>query len=526
MKLKNLIAPLCGMLAVIGTTACGSEKTEVKVEPANPTINVEPSNPTINVEPANPTINIINQTTKKADLKYVFLFIGDGMSYPQIQSASYYLSATKTGIDNGNKKDVILSGNDTLGFMNFQTTGTARTYDATSFAPDSASTATSIATGEKTWSGSINVSTSFDRKYETIAEKLKDQKNFKIGIVSSVNLNHATPAAFYAHQNSRNSYDAISDELIASDFDYFAGGRLLGNYQEKYQKAEENGYVFCDTRTEVEALKPGQKAIIQSEVIADGGAMSYAMDYSENELKLKDYVKKGIEQLDNENGFFMMCEGGKIDWACHANDAAAAIHDTIDFANAVDEAVKFYNNHKEETLILVTGDHETGGLSIGYAGTDYNTYMTNLANQKISFKKFDTDYVSQYKSARTEFTTVLNDVKSQFGLVAKSDPAAATTRAQLVLTDSEYAKLEQAYNDTLNGYENTYENKILYGGYTPLSVTLTHILNNKSGISFSSYAHTGLPTAVFAQGNGAENFGGFYDNTDIYKKMASLVSVC
>ena len=110
--------------------------------------------------------------------------------------------------------------------MNFEVAGSAVTYDACSFAPDSASTATSIATGEKTYSGMINVDITGKEEFETIAEKLHSQKDWKVGIISSVNLNHATPAAFYAHQASRNDYYEIGLELIESDFEYFAGARF------------------------------------------------------------------------------------------------------------------------------------------------------------------------------------------------------------------------------------------------------------------------------------------------------------
>ena len=105
--------------------------------------------------------------------------------------------------------------------------------------------------------------------------------------------------------------------------------------------------------------------------------------------EVKSYaLEKGIEVLDNETGFFMMCEGGKIDWACHANDAATTIHDVLAFSEAVQVAIEFAEEHAEETLILVTGDHETGGLSIGYAETNYDTYLTNFNHQKISFQSF------------------------------------------------------------------------------------------------------------------------------------------
>ena len=141
-------------------------------------------------------------------------------------------------------------------------------------------------------------------------------------------------------------------------------------------------------RAEAEALTAADgKAIVVAETLADSDAMSYANDRDQGEWALADYVKKGIEVLDNDTGFFMMVEGGKIDWACQANDAGSTFSDTVALADAVDEALKFYEQHPDETLILVTGDHETGGLTIGYAGTDYDTYLDNLENQKISYAK-------------------------------------------------------------------------------------------------------------------------------------------
>lgn len=84
------------------------------------------------------------------------------------------------------------------------------------------------------------------------------------------------------------------------------------------------------------------------------------------------------------------------------NDAVSTISDTLALDDAVAKAVEFYEKHPDETLILVTGDHETGGLTIGYAGTDYDTFLTNFDNQKISYAKFDSDYVAAYKENRTD----------------------------------------------------------------------------------------------------------------------------
>lgn len=460
--------------------------------------------------------------------KYIFMFIGDGMSYPQIQATADYYSA----LNDTNNND-ILDNTKVLNFMKFPVAGSATTYDSTSFCPDSASTATSLSTGHKTYSGTINMDETFTTEYETITEKLKEQYGYKVGIITTVNLNHATPAAYYAHQSSRKNYYEIGLEMVESNFDYFAGGALLkptgANDDQKdiYKVAEDAGYNVIKTQAEAEKLTANDgKSIVIAETLADSDSMSYNKDSKKGEWTLADYVEKGIEVLDNDTGFFMMVEGGKIDWACHANDAGSTISDTAALSFAVAEAVEFYNQHPDETLILVTGDHETGGLTIGYAGTNYDTYLTNLKNQKISYAKYDSDYVAKYKENGTSFEKVLKDVQKLFGLVAPEN-ATDKTNPNLILSDWEMEKLKAAYDKTMNGGEEelTDEEYILYGTYEPLSVTITHILNNKSGINFSSYSHTGLPVAVFAKGAGQELFGGYYDNTDIYNKLALLTNV-
>ena len=449
------------------------------------------------------------------------------MSYPQFQAASDYLGAlADTGSDD------ILDGNVPLTFMNFPVAGSAVTYDSSSFCPDSASTATSLSTGYKTYSGTINMDETATVSYETISEKLHAQLGWKVGVISSVNLNHATPAAFYAHQAKRSNYYEIGQELVASNFEYFAGGGLLkptGPDKDKtslYDLAADAGYKVVMTQAEAEAVTSADgKVLIIDEHLADSDAFAYENDRADGNWALSDYVKKGIEVLDNDTGFFLMVEGGKIDWACHANDAGSTIADTIALSDAVDEAVAFAQQHPDETLILVTGDHETGGLTIGYAGTDYDTFLTNLEHQKISYAKFDSDYVAKYKENNTSFDEVMKDVTALFGL--KTEGAEDDT---LVLTAYELDKLKAAYEATMDAGRADADpanqaEYVLYGSYEPLSVTITHILNNKSGVNFASYAHTGLPVAVFAQGSGQDLFEGFYDNTQVYHKLAGLLGV-
>lgn len=260
------------------------------------------------------------------------------------------------------------------------------------------------------------------------------------------------------------------------------------------------------TQAEAEKLTAEDgKSIIIGETLADSDSLSYANDRAADEWALSDYVEKGIEMLDNDNGFFMMVEGGKIDWACHANDAGSTISDTVALGCAVSEALDFYYQHPDETLIVVTGDHETGGLTIGYAGTNYDTFLTNLKNQKLSYAKFDSDYVAKYKENSTSFDDVMKDITRLFGLKAPAgtaEKAAQTDNADkhpesdndgtLELTEYEYRLLKDAYTATMTrtGDEEIGQAEyVLYGSYEPLSVTVTHLLNNKSGVNFASYAY-------------------------------------
>lgn len=374
--------------------------------------------------------------------------------------------------------------------------------------------------------------------FTTITEQIRDNTDMKIGVISSVNLNHATPAAFYAHVPSRSRYYDIGLELVASGYDYFAGGALLkpdGTEEQAnlYDLAAQAGYTVARTQADAEKLTHADgRVLIVTEHMADSDSLDYEIDRAEDVWALSDYVAKGIELMDGDNGFFLMCEGGKIDWACHANDAGSVIWDVLAMDKAVQVAMEFAAQHADETLIIVTGDHETGGLTIGFAGTDYATYLDNIKNQHISYAKYDADYVSAYKANGTSFEDAMKDVEALFGLYLPEDAEQAANET-LVLNDYETGLLRDAYDVTMNGYAvdtegNTVQTQgeyISYGTYTPFSVTVTHLLNNKSGINFASYAHTGLPAAVFAQGAGADSFAGFYDNTDIHDKLCELLGL-
>ncbi|KUK92729.1 MAG: Alkaline phosphatase [Thermotogales bacterium 46_20] len=450
--------------------------------------------------------------TTLAGPKYVFLFIGDGMALPQINAAQLFLSSSF--------EDAVTPK---LNMLRFPVQGMTTTYSSNSFITDSASAGTAIATGRKTNDGVISMDPTLTESYQTVAEFAKS-RGMKVGIISSVSIDHATPAVFYAHEKSRNNYYSIGLQAVTSNYDLFGGGSFnrpdnKGKDRNLFEIAVENGFTVVRTQEEFESLESVEgKVIITNEVIPGSGAMAYEID-RENEFSLADITAKAIQLLSNDNGFFIMVESGKIDWACHANDAAASAGDTIAFDKAIAEAIKFYNEHPEDTLIVVTGDHETGGLTLGFAGTKYVANVPTIGNQKMSYEAFDALLSSEKALGKLNtFEDLLVLVEDNFGLVTTGKPQG------IPLNDTEIERLREAFGYYVNGSvpkdSRTY---ILYGGYNPVSVTLTHILNEKAGLGWTSYSHTGVPVATFAMGVGQEMFAGFYDNTDIGKNLFKLL---
>ena len=508
LRLKTVVAVVFCLLLVF-LAACSA--------PAAPSESAAPSAE----EPSVQEIGLPAHIKEPNVPKFVFLFVGDGMSFAQVNAAQIF----KGG---GDGREPAIGS---LSFTQFPVTGMATTFDETSVCPDSASTATALSCGIKTKSGVIGMTGDKETPTESITEMLKNDGK-KIGIVSTVSLNNATPAAFYAHVGSRGDYHDIALQMPDSGVDYFGGGSLVnpagakGDEQDVFELLEQNGYTIADTKEEIAALDSSLgKVYAVSPALQTKGAMPFALDAAQDDLKLADFVRAGIRVLDNDDGFFMVCESGMIDWACHANDAATSIAETLVLEEAVSAAVNFAQAHPDETLILVTGDHETGGMALGYAGTGYNTNYSLLSGQTVSYSAFDKIFETMKKEKpNLLMSDVLPVIKQHFGLISPDDAEAALEEnAARVLTADDYEKLAEALEASLNGPPDTAEARLLYGGYEPLTVTLTHLLNNKAGIGWASYVHTGGLVPVYAYGAGAETFSGSYDNTDIFKK---LVNVC
>lgn len=317
---------------------------------------------------------------KKA--RYVFYFIGDGMGFTSVALTEYY---------NGYANH--LWGAVPLSFTTFPILGTATTFSESNLITDSAAAGSALATGEKTSNETISMSSDSSRELKSIATVAKE-KGFKVGITSTVGLNHATPAAFYAHNSDRHNYYEIALDICDSGFDLFAGGGLIdhdgtnGDRRSAFEIISESGYSIAEGMEEFLKIRDkGQKIFLIQEEGDEKECLPYAIDAEEDDLSHADLVKASIaclyEEERSDKGFFIMSEGGKIDWACHANDAKSAVLEIMSMAEAVEVALEFYRQHPEETLIVVTADHETGGLAMGDE-SGYNLYFEKLKGQKSS----------------------------------------------------------------------------------------------------------------------------------------------
>ncbi len=448
--------------------------------------------------------------------RYIFYFIGDGMGPNQVYLAELYQK--------------YLTGQDkSLHIDKIPVTGMYTTHAINRLITCSAAAGTAMATGTKTSPGTLGLTASHDKKLKTIAEELHE-KGFKIGIVTSVSPDHATPAAFYAHQPQRDAYYQISIDLANSDFEYFAGGdyrSIFAGQGSKNSKlyAVEKGYKLVNSIDDFNKLTSSSgKIIVLSPVISKGFSLPYTIDSQTNIINLTDFTLKGIELLNNANkGFFMMIEGGKIDWACHRNDPGATLHEMLAFDDAIGEALNFYNENQQNTLIIVAADHETGGLAMGYTITGYELYIERLKNQKISAEKFE-EIIKTIKekdfSLEKKWKETLKSITLNFGLNS-SQPG-------MELTNEELSLLRKAFDLSMSNVKiknDDDQNLVLYGEYDPLVVEVTRLLSHKCGIDWTTFEHTGMPLPIRAIGAGSEKFTGYFDNTDIPKKILETVGL-
>ena len=457
-------------------------------------------------------LSAIGYSQTKQNAKYVFLFIGDGMGVNQVYATEMFLNAKAGEI----KSERLL--------MNlFPVNSNMTTYSASSYVTTSGSAATAMSTGHKTNNGILGKSPDKKTAYENISQKAK-KAGFKVGILSSVMIDHATPAAFYAHQNSRNMYYEISMELPNYGIDYFGGGGFhhpkgkKGNLPDSYENAIEKGYTIANTKEKISQLKKGDDKIIAiNPEMYPTGEFYWEIDQKEAAFSLADFTKKGIEVIDNDKGFFMMVEGGKIDWACHGNDGATMIHEVLAFNDAVKEAYEFYKKHPDDTLIIVTADHETGSM---YTGINYETHPELLKYQKISVQEFKRKMTElEDTNPELSFKALLNLIQADFGL--------GNSKIGLALDKKEVALLKSAYNKQFkeNKKVNADADYLSINNVKSIAETAAYILNKKAGITWGSHDHSGTPIPVRVIGKGQEEFTNYLDNTDLPKIIEKVMGM-
>ncbi len=332
---------------------------------------------------------------KKA--KYVFYFIGDGMGFSHISLTEGYL-ATKEG----------KIGNNPLCFTQFPVMGMATSYSANRYITCSSAAGTALATGSKTNNGMLGTAPD-SSNLTSIAYKIHNA-GFPVGITTSVTIDHATPGSFYANSTARSDYYSIAQQLAASGFEFFGGGGFYGakdpREKEKslYDVVGEAGYTFAFGTDEYKEKKAGaEKMVLFQKGDKKNNDLPYVAERVEGDLELPQVVEAAVDFLNNEDGFFLMVEGGKIDWAAHSNELQGTIFELLDFDQAIQVAYKFYQQHPDETLIVVTADHETGGVTLGRGkgyvydlsvvdkvadnaveGSDVSNYMSGISKDSLS----------------------------------------------------------------------------------------------------------------------------------------------
>ena len=414
--------------------------------------------------------------------KYIFYFIGDGMGPSHVRGTELFYSELF-------KQEVRLP------FTTFPQVALVTTHSASNGVTDSAASGTALATGSKANNGYIGVDANGEEVY-SIAHKAKE-KGLAVGIATTVPINHATPAAFYAHNKSRNNYHEIAQWMLTASYDFYAGGDAKCTNEQRevlYSKAEEQGYTIARGYSDYKAkADDAEKMMLYQKNVAE--ELPYAIDneYHNVDLNLCNITRAGIEFLYNKNkdGFFFMVEGGKIDYASHNDDAATVFYEVLGFSSAIEAALEFYKQHKEETLIVVTADHETGGLVLGYNG-NYALYFKELTKQKVS----------------------VNKLQAMLGALG------TTTWGKV----NEVVK-ENTGVDIRGNHDKNESIEMTSGLAGRIAAEAIYDIDRKAAISWASGNHSGTYVPLYAIGCGADEFHGVMDNTDIPKTIEKIADL-
>ncbi len=445
----------------------------------------------------------------EGQVKYVFYFIGDGMGVNQINVTETYLAALKGRI-----------GIEPILMSEFPVVGIVNTYSATNGVTDSAAGGTALASGYKTKNGAIGVLEDLQTPCTSIAAWAK-QSGKAVGIATTVAITHATPASFYAHQPKRSMYYEIGQDLCKSGFDFFAGCDFhRPNTKEGEptlrEQAKAAGYTIL-TGGYKEYQKKGKKSekliMLQSDEQNEklgSDHLPYALDQTKNDLTLEQIVRAGINYLSSKStdGFFFQIEGGMIDYACHRNDIGNAINEVLDLDKAVKVAYEFYQQHPDETIIVISADHETGGLAMGTGPYELHTDLLRFQHKSIDELKWMLGEL--YKKAPKKFDRVAVEkvLREEMGF-----------GAGIALSDKQQERISRRWEAIEKAIA---DGQKVQDRINDLGETVKHILSEVAMISWASGGHSNGYVPIYAIGPGTEVFQGRIDNIEIAPAMAKI----
>lgn len=297
----------------------------------------------------------------------IILMIGDGMGVPQISTAFYFEDRTSN-------------------FERFKSIGFHKSSSTSHWITDSAAGATAFSIGEKTYKRAIGVSADTVPK-ETILEILQN-KGYKTGLISLTSITHATPASFYAHVKDRDMHEEIAEQLVVSNVDFFAGGGKKYFNQRKDAKDLFKELANRQYNVDILALSKPNASTKNAFILTEEGLPSKIDGRGDF---LKEATENALHYFDQANQpFFMMIEGSYIDWGGHAENAEMVISEVSDFDRTLGTVLDFVESHPN-TLLVVTADHETGGVSVGkFYETDKESGRKTEVPQKVGVY-FNTD---------------------------------------------------------------------------------------------------------------------------------------
>ena len=440
--------------------------------------------------------------------KYVFYFIGDGMCFNHILGTEQY-NTEKAGA-----KETLR-----LNFTQFETRNFVTNYSASHLVTDSAAAGTALATGSKTGNAHIGVDIE-GNELRSLADVASEQ-GYKVGLVTNVGINHATPSCFYGHTADRFGFPKLVDDYIASDVAFIAGSTIMdmksGPQDPKYkpittaelaERVRNAGILLTNNAEEAGNVKGERVALVAND--KENKHVPYVIDRKGGELTLLDCSRAAIKYLSNnaKDGFFLMIEGGKLDYAAHEQDAVTTFYEVNEFAHTVELALEFAKQHPDETLIVVTSDHETGGMSLGW--DHYEIRMNVLMEQKASAIEL-TKIIQQMRAeGKRNWNDYKKVITENFGLWSLV-PVSKEDEAQL---KHDFYNIFMKYGPMVDG---------LYNKSEFLVYDAIRILNKAASIDWTSLYHTGMYTPLFVNGEGEELFLDCRDQTDIPKTIAKLM---